>query len=122
MVSASLSTKGETLGVVGESGCGKSTTARLLMHLIEPDAGSLVLDGDPVGMAAFGVRELRRQRADGVPGQLRLAQSASYHGGGDRIRSARAGHCPPLRRGHGHGRHCRLVGLEPVTVRRPLSA
>ena len=37
--STSRCCKGETLGVVGESGCGKSTTARLLMQLIEPDRG-----------------------------------------------------------------------------------
>jgi peptide/nickel transport system ATP-binding protein len=54
--------KGETVGVVGESGCGKSTTARLLMHLIRPDAGSIVFDGDGVGAAdGISVQDLRRQ-------------------------------------------------------------
>jgi peptide/nickel transport system ATP-binding protein len=60
-VSFSLA-KGATLGVVGESGCGKSTTARLLLHLIEPDAGEIILDGDGVGESqGISVRDARLQ-------------------------------------------------------------
>jgi oligopeptide transport system ATP-binding protein len=52
---------GRTLGVVGESGCGKSTTAKLVLKLEEPTAGMIRFEGkDLVGLDADGVRQYRR--------------------------------------------------------------
>ena len=53
---------GETLGIVGESGCGKSTTARLLMHLVPLDRGTIAFDGKAIGSReALSRRDLHRQ-------------------------------------------------------------
>jgi peptide/nickel transport system ATP-binding protein len=51
----------ETLGIVGESGCGKSTTARLMMNLIRPDAGTISFAGRRVGSADLPLKSYRAQ-------------------------------------------------------------
>ncbi|MEX2982448.1 ABC transporter ATP-binding protein [Streptomyces sp. C36] len=53
---------GETLGLVGESGCGKSTTGRMIVRLLEPTAGSITYDGRDI--SRLGRREMKPLRRE----------------------------------------------------------
>jgi oligopeptide/dipeptide ABC transporter ATP-binding protein len=56
--------RGETLGIVGETGCGKTTTARLLVRLLDPTSGSI----------EFGGEDIARRRGDGLKALHREVQ------------------------------------------------
>ena len=59
--------QGETLGLVGESGCGKSSLARALMQLPPPNSGSVRISGEELsGLSNSERRELRRRLQEGL--------------------------------------------------------
>jgi len=110
---------GETLAIVGESGCGKSTVSRLVLRLIEPDAGSIRFEGrDLLSLDAGELRAFRKQAqiifqdpyASLNPrmtvGQI-LGEPLKLHA-----------LAPPHRRRARIDELLRLVGLEPRFARR----
>jgi peptide/nickel transport system ATP-binding protein/oligopeptide transport system ATP-binding protein len=111
--------RGKTLGLVGESGCGKSTVSRLVLRLIEPDSGSIRFDGRD--LLAFDANELRRFRRE-----AQIIFQDPYASLNPRMTVSQilteplALHdlVPPPRRRERVEELLRLVGLEPRFARR----
>ena len=113
---------GETLALVGESGCGKSTTGRLVLRLLEPTAGTRRVRRRGPGRAARRARCAQRRRAaDHLPGPVRVAQSA--HDGRPDARASRS-RCTGSPKAAGASGCAELLrpGRPRARARAPLSA
>ena len=115
---------GETLGIVGESGCGKTTLGRLVLRLIEPTAGTIRFAGDDLlALERRGAAPPAARDADHLPGPVRRRSNPRMRVGdivGEGLDDAR----PGARRGERRARVAALlerVGLRADALR-PLSA
>ena len=112
-------TPGATLGLVGESGCGKTTLARCVLRLVEPDAGEVRFDGHSV--LDLGAGELRRLRR-----QMQMVFQDPYASLNPRMRVGKALAEPLEAHGFARGREAaqrvaaalERVGLDPGHVDR----
>jgi ABC-type oligopeptide transport system ATPase subunit len=92
----------QTLGLVGESGCGKSTVARLILRLLDPDSGTIRFEGrDISGLNEKQFKPLRKEDPDDLPGPLQFTQPPH-----DRV--------PIHRRRRAHRRHHRQGAAAPA--------
>jgi oligopeptide/dipeptide ABC transporter ATP-binding protein len=110
---------GETLAIVGESGCGKSTVSRLVLRLIEPDAGHLRFEGRD--LLALDANQLRAFRRDAqIIFQDPYASLNPRMTVGQILTEPLALHdlVPPPQRQDRVAQLLRLVGLEPRFARR----